>query len=188
MNKLSLRFCDIGDRGAAAIGRWIARDDSKVKEILLNGNKIGPAGATAIGNGLASNKSIVRLDLADNLFGFDAECLNAIHDGIVGCTTIQGINMLNHFACPEGMGQKFFTLTQTKPLGECVLTVRMDTFTFQNTRQLAMLNKRRMAKEARKRRIAERKAAKLARAAAMPPPAALVAAAQAASARRPAPR
>jgi hypothetical protein len=161
MNKLSLRFCDIGDRGAAALGRWIARADCCVKEILLNGNKIGPAGATAIGNGLAENKSIVRIDLADNLFGFDAACLNAIHDGIVACPTIQCINMLNHFDCPEGMGQKFFELTQTKPLGECVLTVKMDTFTFQNTRQASMVNKRKMAKEAKKKRLADRKAAKL---------------------------
>jgi hypothetical protein len=176
MNKLSLRFCDIGDRGAAALGRWIAREDSKVKEILLNGNKIGPAGATAIGNGLATNNSIVRLDLADNLFGFDASCLNAIHDGIIGCTTIQGINMLNHFTPPEGMGQKFFELTKTKPLGECVLSVKMDTFTFQNTRQLAMANKRKMARDARKRRAAARKIAKLTKAG-MPIPAELQAAA-----------
>jgi hypothetical protein len=161
MNKLSLRFCDIGDRGAAAIGRWIAREDSKVKEILLNGNKIGPPGATAIGNGLAANNSIVRIDLSDNLFGFDENCLNAIHDGIVGCSTIQCINMLNHFTPPEGMGQKFFELTQSKPLGECVLSVKMDTFTFQNMRQLAMVNKRKLAKEAKKRRAAQRKIAKL---------------------------
>jgi hypothetical protein len=169
MNKLSLRFCDIGDRGAAAMGRWIARDDCTVKEILLNGNKIGPPGATSIGNGLASNKSIVRLDLGDNLFGFDADCLNAILHGIIGCTSIQCINMLNHFECPEGMGQKFFELTQNKPLGECILSVKMDTFTFQNTRQLSMVNKRKMAKEERKRRLAERKAAKLAKSGGAPP-------------------
>jgi hypothetical protein len=184
MNKLSLRFCDIGDRGAAALGRWIARTDSKVKEILLNGNKIGPAGAAAIGHGLGSNNSIVRLDLGDNLFGYDAACLDAIHDGIVACSTIQGINMLNHFDCPEGMGVKFFELTKTKPLGECVLTVKMDTYTFQNTRQLAMVNKRKMAKEARKRRIAERKAAKLAKAAGQPVPAAVLAAASASASMR----
>jgi hypothetical protein len=160
MNKLSLRFCDIGDRGAAALGSWIARADCPVKEILLNGNKIGPAGATALGQGLGQNKSIVRLDLGDNLFGFDAGCLNAIHDGIVSCPTIQGINMLNHFDCPEGMGQKFFELTQSKPLGECVLSVKMDTFTFQNTRQLSMVNKRKMVKEAKRKRLADRKAAK----------------------------
>jgi hypothetical protein len=169
LNKLSLRFCEIGDRGAAAVGRWIAREDCSVKEILLNGNKIGPPGATALGRGLASNKSIVRLDLADNLFGYDAECLNAMHDGIVGCTSIQCINMLNHFDCPEGMGEKYFALTQSKPLGECVLSVKMDTFTFQNTRQLSMVNKRKMAKEERKRRLAERKAAKLAKAGGAPP-------------------
>lgn len=162
MNKLSLRFCDIGDRGAAALGRWIAREDCPVKEILLNGNKIGPAGATALGQGLAKNKSIVRLDLSDNLFGFDGPCLQALHDGIQACPTIQSINMLNHFECPEGMGQKFFELTQSKPLGECVLTVKMDTFTFQNTRQASMVNKKKLAKEAKKKRLAEKKAAKAA--------------------------
>ena len=160
MNKISLRFCDIGDRGAAALGRWIAREDCCVKEILLNGNKIGPAGATALGQGLAKNKSIVRLDLSDNLFGFDGPCLQALHDGIQACPTIQAINMLNHFECPEGMGQKFFELTQSKPLGECVLTVKMDTFTFQNTRQASMVNKKKLAKEAKKKRLAEKKAAK----------------------------
>jgi hypothetical protein len=160
MNKISLRFCDIGDRGAEAIGRWIAREDCKIKEMLLNGNKIGPRGATGIGHGLGQNMSLVRLDLADNLFGYDADCLDAIHDGIIGCPTIQCINMLNHFKCPEGMGQKFFELTRAKPLGECLLSVKMDTFTFQNTRQLAMANKRKMAREAKKRRIAERRAAR----------------------------
>jgi hypothetical protein len=160
MNKLSLRFCDIGDRGAAALGRWIAREDSKVKEILLNGNKIGPPGAKAIGHGLAENKSIVRLDLGDNLFGYDAECLIAMHDGIVACPTFQALNALNHFDSPEGIGQKFFELTQSKPLGECVLSVKMDTFTFQNMRQLSMVNKKKLAKEERRKRLAEKKAAK----------------------------
>lgn len=160
MNKLSLRFCEIGDRGAAALGRWIARPDCVVKEILLNGNKIGPPGATAIGHGLAENKSLVRLDLGDNLFGYDGPCLEAIHDGILACPTFEGINMLNHFDCPEGMAQKFFELTGSKPLGECVMTVKMDTFTFQNTRQLSMVNKRKLARAARQKRLAERKAAK----------------------------
>jgi hypothetical protein len=175
MNKLSLRYCDIGDRGAAALGRWIAREDAKVREILLNGNRIGPPGATAIGNGLAQNKSLVRLDLGDNLFGYDAPCLVAIHDGIVACPTFQALNALNHFDSPEGIGQKFFELTQSKPLGECVLSVKMDTFTFQNMRQLSMVNKKKLAKEERKKRLAERKAAKDAAAAASaaaPPPAA----------------
>lgn len=160
LNKLSLRFCDIGDEGAAALGKWIALDTCKIKEILLNGNRIGPKGAAAIGENLGKNKSIVRLDLADNLFGFDKDCLMAIHDGIKGCPTIQGINMLNHFECPEGMDQKFFELTQTKPLGECVLTVKMDPFIFQNTRSIAMANKKKMAKEAKKARLAAKKAAK----------------------------
>ncbi|OHT15480.1 hypothetical protein TRFO_02783 [Tritrichomonas foetus] len=166
LNKLSLRFCDIGDEGAAALGKWIALDTCKVKEILLNGNRIGPPGAKAIGQNLAKNKSIVRLDLADNLFGFDADCLMAIHDGIQACPTIQGINMLNHFECPEGMDQKFFELTQTKPLGECVLTVKMDAFIFQNTRAVSLANKKKMAREARKARLAAKKAAK----AGLPPP------------------
>jgi hypothetical protein len=162
MNKLSLRFCEIGDDGAAAIGRWIAREDSKVKEILLNGNRIGPPGAAAIGHGLAENKSIVRLDIGDNLFGYDAECLNAIHDGIVACPTFQALNALNHFDSPEGIGQKFLELTQSKPLGECVLSVKMDTFIFQNMRQLSMANKKKIAKEEKKKRLAEKKAAKAA--------------------------
>lgn len=166
LNKLSLRFCDIGDEGAAALGKWIALDTCKIKEILLNGNRIGPKGATAIGENLGKNKSIVRIDLADNLFGFDKDCLMAIHNGIQGCPTIQGINMLNHFECPEGMDQKFFELTQSKPLGECVLTVKMDPFIFQNTRSIAMANKKKMAKEAKKARLAAKKAAK----AGLPPP------------------
>jgi hypothetical protein len=169
MNKLSLRFCEIGDRGAAALGKWIAREDCKIKELLLTGNKIGPAGATALANGLALNKSLIRLDLSDNLFAFDADCLNAMHDGIQQCTTIQGINMLNHFDVPEGMGQKYLDLTQSKPLGECVLSVKMDTFTFQNMRQISMVNKRKLAKEAKKQRLAEKKAAKLAKSGAPPP-------------------
>lgn len=166
LNKLSLRFCDIGDEGAASLGKWIALKTCKVKEILLNGNRIGPKGATAIGEYLGQNKSIVRLDLSDNLFGFDKDCLMAIHDGIKKCPTIQGINMLNHFECPEGMDQKFFELTQSKPLGECVLTVKMNPFIFQNTRSVSMSNKKKMAKEAKKARLAAKKAAK----AGLPPP------------------
>ena len=65
LNKLSLRFCDIRDEGATALGKWITLKTCKVKEILLNGNRIGPKGATAIGEYLGQNKSIVRLDLSD---------------------------------------------------------------------------------------------------------------------------
>jgi hypothetical protein len=166
MTKLSLRFCDVGDSGAAALGNWIARDDCVVREILLNGNKICPVGATAIGHGLRANKSIVRLDLGDNLFGYDADCLDAIHDGIIECPTFQCINMMNHFVCPEGMAEKYFQLTRAKPLGECVLTVKMDSIIFQNTRQLAMQNKRKMARDTKRKRAAARKAAELEKAAA----------------------
>ena len=161
LNKVSLRFCDIGDVGAEALGKWIALDSCKVKEILLNGNRIGPPGAAAIGEYLGRNKSLVRLDLADNLFGFDHDCLMALHDGIKACPTLQGINMFNHFECPPGIDQKFLELTQNKPLGECLLTVKMDPLIFQNIRSYAISNKKKMAREARKARLAAKKAAKL---------------------------
>jgi hypothetical protein len=57
------------------------------------------------------------------------------------------LNALNHFDCPEGMAQRFFELTHSKPLGECVLSVKLNPFTFQNTRQLAMVNKKQHVKE-----------------------------------------
>lgn len=157
LTTLSLRFCEIADKGAAALGKWIAQPECQVKNLLINGNKIGPPGVVAFAAGLAENKSIVRIDMSDNLFGYDAPALTALHDGIQACTSIQGINMLNHFECPEGMAQKFFELTQTKPLGECTLTVKMDTYTFQNTKQNALVNKRKMARDAKKARLAARK-------------------------------
>jgi hypothetical protein len=160
MKKLSLRFCDIGDRGAAAIGRWIAGGDSRVREILLNGNRIGPPGATAIGSGLAQNRSIVRLDIGDSLFGYDAACMIALHDGIVACPTFQAFNALNTFDSPEGIAEKFFELTKMKPLGECVLSVKMDSFMFQNIRYFSLINKKKLRKEERRKREEERLADK----------------------------
>ena len=161
LTKLSLRFCDISDSGAIALSKWITQDTCNIKELLLNGNKIGPVGASAIGEALGKNKSLVRIDLADNIFGFDRDALVAIHDGVAASPTLRSINMLNHFECPEGMGEKFFELTKSKMLCECVLTVKMDAAIFQNTKAAALVNKRKLAKEARKRRIEARNAAKV---------------------------
>jgi hypothetical protein len=49
-----------------------------------------------------------------------------------------------------------------------VLSVKMDTLTFQNLR-ISMVNKQQLAKEAQKQRLAEKKAAKLRKSSAPPP-------------------
>ncbi|KAH0787443.1 LRR-containing protein [Histomonas meleagridis] len=159
LTKLSLRFCDISDTGAIAISKWLTQDTCRIKELLLNGNKIGPIGATAIGQSLGKNKSLTRIDLSDNIFGFDRDALIAIHDGIIESPTLKSINMLNHFECPEGIGEKYFELTKNKPLCECVLTVKMDAILFKNIKATALINKRKMLKEERKRRLEAKKAA-----------------------------
>lgn len=158
--KLSLRFCDIGDVGSETLGNWISNEQCKVKEILLNGNKIGPRGAIGFAKGFGLNKSLVRVDLADNLFGFDTGALDAIIDGVMASTTIQGINLLNRFECPKGYDEKFLNLTTNKPLSECILTVKMDNLYFQNTKAISLVNKRKFAVAAKKARIAAKKASK----------------------------
>lgn len=152
MTKLSLRFCDIGDQGAAAIAKWLTLPDCNLKELFLNGNKIGPAGAIEIGKALASNNSLQRLDLSDNLFGFDKGALEALHDGINACKPLVYISLLSQFECPEGMGEKFLDLTTNKPLGEFVLTTRMDAFLFQNIKAAAGAGKKKILKELKKKK------------------------------------
>ena len=164
MTRLSLKFCDIADDGAAALANWIALDTCNLKELYLNGNKICPPGIIKFAEGLGRNKSLTRVELQDNLFGYDLEALNAMHDGIMACPTLQYINMLNNFEVPEGIPEKYTELVKNKPLGECVLSIKMDTFFFQNMRAFSLINKRKMIKEAKKAAKEARKAAKAERA------------------------
>lgn len=147
LTRLSLNYCNIGDKGADYLAKWIAKPECKIKELLLKGNQIGPVGATAIGQYLPQNKSITRLDLADNVFGYDFDALNALHDGIAGCDTVNSVSLLNNFECPEGMAEKFLELVEKKPLGDFELTVKMDCTTFQNTRAISLSNAKKIAKE-----------------------------------------
>lgn len=146
LTKLSLRFCDIGDKGAETLGKWLSLPDCNLKELLLQGNKIGPAGVTELARYLPHNKSLNRLDLSDNLFGYDAAALNALIDGVRDCEPLNAISLLNQFECPEGLDEKFLDLTTNKPLGECVVTPKMDSIIFQNIASIAMANKKKIAK------------------------------------------
>ena len=150
LSRLSLRFCNIGDAGAATLGQWIAEEGCQLKELYLNGNRIGPEGAIKFAEGLGKNKSLNRVELNDNIFGYDLAAMEALHDGIKECPTLQYINMLNNFEVPEGIGEKFLDLTRDKPLGECVLSVKMDPTTFQNIKAFSIQNKKKMIKEAKR--------------------------------------
>lgn len=172
LSRLSLKFCDIGDAGASYLGKWIADENCKIKELYLNGNKIGPNGAIAFAEGLGRNKSLNRVELNDNIFGYSLEAMNALHDGIAQCSTLQYVNLLNNFEVPEGIPEKFCDLVKDKPLGECVLTVKMDTFFFQNMKAFSLVNKRKMIKEAKRQAREARKNAKAGAAAPAPAPAA----------------
>ena len=152
LNRLSLNFCNIGDRGAEFIARWIAKPDCQIKELLLKGNRIGPLGAKALGAYIHDNKSLNRVDLSDNIFGYDKECLESLYDGIKACPTLNAISLMNNYECPEGIADKFLQLVTDKPLGEFALTVKMDCNTFQNTKAISITNAKKIAKEAKKKK------------------------------------
>lgn len=176
LNRLSLKFCNIGDAGAATLGKWIAEDGCQLKELYLNGNRIGPEGATQFAEGLGKNKTLNRVELNDNIFGYDHDAMNALHDGIQACPTLQYVNLLNNFEISDEIGEKFLELTRDKPLGECVLSPKMNTAVFQNIKAISLTNKRKMVKEAKRlareaRKKKPEEAAPAADAAATPAPA-----------------
>lgn len=146
LTKLSLRFCNIGDGGAATFGKWLAMPECNLKELILQGNKIGPAGVTELARYLQHNKSLNRLDLGDNLFGFDGPAMLALADGIRDCQPLNAVSLRNEFDCPEGIDQKYLDLATEKPLGECLLTPKMDGIIFQNIAAVTMANKKKIAK------------------------------------------
>ncbi|OHT09816.1 hypothetical protein TRFO_21081 [Tritrichomonas foetus] len=150
--RLSLRCCSIGDKGAEAIGRWLALPTCNLQELILSGNEIGPDGITLFANFLPQNKSLQRIDLSDNMFGNNADALNALREGIAECSTLNSVIITNNFECPEGLDEKFFNLVQDKPLGEFEFTPKMDSLVFQNTRAVAMSNKKKIMKEAKKKK------------------------------------
>ena len=182
LSRLSLKFCEIGDNGAIAIGKWIASGDCHLKEIFLNGNRIGPKGAIGFAEGLGQNRSLNRVELNDNVFGYDLDAMNALYEGIKANPEMKYVNLLNNFECPEGIPEKFLDLVKEKPLGECVLTVKMNSQYFQNIKAFSLINKRKMIKEAK--RLA-REARKNRNKSPSPPPADAPAAAPAAAAEAP---
>jgi len=151
LNRLSLSFCNIGDKGAECLAKWISLPDCSIKELILNGNQIGPIGAAAIGLALPSNKSLNRLDLGDNIFGYDTNALEGLYEGIKECEPLSSVSLLNHFECPPSLYEKFLQLTVEKPLGEFELTVKMHDYFFQKIRATAMANKRKLAQKKKRR-------------------------------------
>ncbi len=68
MNKISLRGCCIGDAGAKAVGRLIARRGCR--SVKLDANSIHAPGAKAIADSIAVSACTVQdLDLSENVPG-----------------------------------------------------------------------------------------------------------------------
>ena len=150
--RLSLKYCRIADKGAEALGKWLAMDSCKIQELELNGNDIGPAGISIFGFHLPRNQSLQKIDLSNNMFGGDADALNSLREGIAGCKTLVSVLITNNFECPDGVAEKLLDLVQDKPLSDFEFTCKMDPIVFQNTRAIAMTNKKKLAKESKKKK------------------------------------
>jgi hypothetical protein len=75
LTHLSLAYCRIGPRGGSVIGTQIIRE-SKVKKILLPGNRILSDGLLAIALNLGKSTTVTTLDLCDNSISGDVSVIS----------------------------------------------------------------------------------------------------------------
>ena len=82
MNKtlqyLSLTYCNIDHLGARPLFELLIYSKSQLKELNLTGNRLRNEGIPIVMKGLAVNKSLSKIYLADNQFGEEEQVLESI--------------------------------------------------------------------------------------------------------------
>eukprot|EP00753_Platysulcus_tardus_P000846 PLAT10746.8.p1 GENE.PLAT10746.8~~PLAT10746.8.p1 ORF type:complete len:392 (-),score=176.22 PLAT10746.8:24-1169(-) len=84
LRKLSLTYCAVeGAEGGTAIGEMLAAPGCAVKELLLQGNRLGGAGLMPIATALKRNGTLTALNLADNQVGEDLDAIAKLRDALL---------------------------------------------------------------------------------------------------------
>lgn len=78
LKNLSLSYCNIDAGGARALFEVLIFSQSQLEELYLNGNHLRNEGVVLILRGVAVNKNLKMINLADNQFNDDAEVLDSI--------------------------------------------------------------------------------------------------------------
>lgn len=78
LNNLSLTYCNIDHEGARPIFELLIYTKSDLKELNLTGNHLRNDGIPLVMKGLAVNKSLTKIYLADNQFGEEPNVLESI--------------------------------------------------------------------------------------------------------------
>jgi len=63
---LSVAYCGIEESGARAIFEFLIFSHSSLEDVNLTGNALGNKGIVTVFQGLAINKSLLKVALADN--------------------------------------------------------------------------------------------------------------------------
>ena len=101
--RLGLNFNCLGDGAASRFARMLERSAYPSLQVLgLSGNRLGDDAATALAEALASNSTLRRLFLTDNLVG----CAGATRFGHLlasgACATLERLGLAHNRICQEG--------------------------------------------------------------------------------------
>ena len=80
----------IGDRGAAALGAWLAETSAPLTTLALIANQIGAAGCVRLAEGLNQNGTVEHLYLGSNPLGRPSPGgIDALKQAAAGRDTLQ---------------------------------------------------------------------------------------------------
>jgi|Dee2metaT_26_FD_contig_31_3059445_length_1361_multi_8_in_0_out_0_1 hypothetical protein len=113
LRQLHLPYCKIDERGAAALADMLSADKRNPNDgspagltfLNLQGNRLGDQGLQNLSRGLALNKALVKLNLADNMIGTNPDDLAAVKEFadalMVTGPVLEDVSLnYNHLAVP----------------------------------------------------------------------------------------
>lgn len=93
LQTLSLTYCNIESEGARGILEIVINQNSALKELDLQGNYLRNQGVCTVFHALQINKSLLKLNLADNQFGEDEQVLRKLWQMLANNATLQVLDL-----------------------------------------------------------------------------------------------
>ncbi|CAN0444931.1 unnamed protein product, partial [Ectocarpus sp. 12 AP-2014] len=97
LKQLHLPYCDLGSDAGPPLGEMLSYTKLQLAVLNLQGNRLEAEGTKALSPGLARNRSLVYLSLADNGIGSgdaDVDALEDFRDAMMSCSTLTHVDLL----------------------------------------------------------------------------------------------
>ena len=150
LNSLSLSYCNINHEGARPLFELLIYTKSDLQELDLTGNHLRNEGIPLIMKGIAVNKSLNKIILADNQFGDEEEILESIKLAMVKNTHLGKYDFRYNAIYEVGVEFLTETLAEATHVYEVEISERIPQETLTKFKEQCKANKPKKGKKGRK--------------------------------------